>query len=371
VNSSVSIAFPCRNRSRELRKTLDSIMRQWLEPQPMELIVVEDGDDGLTENLAKEFGARYIRRERTEAYPPFQSITEMWNRCLHAAQNDIVILQTPEVLHESPTVIADLVARVESGPKIMATPLIKDLLPDGSWTNWFNHPREGSRPGWISGAGPHAFNRKELLEVGGYEELFYGYGHEDDYFFYLLRRNGWKLEYVESAVTGHQWHERTKFEPVTGYANRALIRILTMEIEAGERLPLANRQPLEIDTRTTVEEVTAAVHDAMKYGINETFDTWATECWLFGNKNPDITFVAQRSIANEGMDKKWKIGEMVTEAAWAIIRAKEARTVALDADNVNLPHLRNWARRAQGCAEVELTWAARSLAKARELMTPK
>jgi glycosyltransferase involved in cell wall biosynthesis len=361
----VSIAFPCWNRGRELRVTLESIKRQ---NYPVELVVVEDGDDGLTEALAAEYGAKYFRRERTEAYPIFQNIASLWNLCMKHSTGDILILQTAEVLHESENVIAELVACVESKPKILATPLIKDLAPDGSFAGWYNHPREGSRPGWVSGAGPHAFRKSEMLEIGGYTELMYGYGHEDDLLMFMLRKNGWSIEYVESAVCAHQWHERVKYEPVTGYANRALLHILTMEIEDGTRLPVANRQPLEIDTSTTEQDVTAAVAAALSHRtlqMSMEFKAWATECWLNGNRHPDIIFVYQRNIANEGLGRVSEIGEMITEAAWAVVRAEEARKAAAITPD------EKWARRALERAEITHTWAARALSKARKLMEEK
>jgi hypothetical protein len=361
--TSISIAFPCWNRGQLLEITLETI-RQQNYPGPLELVVVESGEDGLTEYVAKHFGARYIRQERPETFPVFQSIASMWNLCLRESKNEIVLLQTPEVLHESPKVIEDLVARVESREKILATPLIKDLLPDGSFTNWYNHPTEGSRPGWVSGAGPHVFRRTEMLEIGGYEELFYGYGGEDNFWLHLLRKNGWSIEYVESAICAHQWHERTKYEPVTGYANRALINILIMEIEDGKRLPIANRQPLEIDTSVTEQDVTAMIGMVISQ-MSRTFKTWAIDCWMNGNRNPDITFVAQRTIANEGMGKVSEIGEMVTEAAWAVIRTKEARKVA---EQAQAEGKTGWAKLASQRADITHTWAARSLARARKLL---
>jgi hypothetical protein len=357
---SVSIAFPCWNRGKLLDRTLQSIKRQ---NYPVELVVVEDGDDGLTEALAAEYKAKYFRRERTEAYPIFQNIASLWNLCMKHSTGDILILQTAEVLHESENVIAELVARVESKPKVLATPLIKDLAPDGSFQGWYNHPREGSRPGWISGAGPHAAYREQLLE---YDSRYYGYGGEDNFWLYLLRKNGWSIEYVESAVCAHQWHERVKYEPVTGYANRALTNILIMEIEDGERQPIPNGLPIEIDTSTTYDDVTKAVAEALqKENMSMEFKAWATECWLNGNRHPDIIFVYQRNIANEGLGRVSQIGEMITEAAWAVVRAEEARKVAAITPD------EKWAKRALERADITHTWAARALSKSRKLMEEK
>jgi glycosyltransferase involved in cell wall biosynthesis len=363
---SVSLAFPCWNRGKLLDRTLRSIKRQNYPEKYLELVVVEDGDDGITAGVAHSHGAEYIRRERTESYPIFQNIASHWNLCLKVCHNEIAILQTAEVMHESEHVIEELVKHIGNRKKVLATALVADLAPDGSFAGWYNHPREGSRPGWISGSGPHAFRREEMLEIGGYTELFYGYGHEDDELFFRLRKDGWSIEYVESAVCAHQWHERTKFEPVTGYANRSLIRTLTMEIEDGKRSLVANKEPFQFDAAIEEEQITGAVLAALNsFPMSRTFKTWAVDCWLAGNKHPDMTFVYQRDIANEGMGKVSEIGEMITEAAWAFIRAHEAYHVA---DTARCDGKLAWAARAERCGDIDATWASRALARAHRLM---
>lgn len=358
---SVSIAFPCWRRGALLEKTLVSIHEQKY-PGQLDLVVVEEEDDGYTRKVAKAFNAYYVQKPRLEPYPVFQSITELWNLCLEKCTGEIAILQTAEVLHESKGVIEELVARVSTGEKILAVPLIKDLAPDGSFVDWFNHPTKGSRPGWISGAGPHAFRRSEMLEIGGYEELFYGYGHEDDYLFYLLRKNGWRIEYVDTAICAHQWHERIKFEDTTGYANRSLIRILTMEIEDGWRAPLANKQDLHFEADANYAELNDVIYQTLNLPMSETYKNWVNHCWLNGAKNVDLTFVAQRTVANEGNGDLSLLGEMVLECAWAIKRSEEAFEVCR---KTSLP---SWSVRAGRCAMIHRTWATRSLRRARKLL---
>ena len=250
--------------------------------------------------------------------------------------------------------------RVLSGNKILATPLIKDLNQDGSFNGWYNHPREGSRPGWVSGAGPHAFRREEMLEIGGYEEMFFGYGHEDDFWFHILRKNSWTTQYVESAVCAHQWHNRPIFEPTTGYANLSLIHILTMEIDDGTREPLANKQPLTIRKSPTVDEILLLVAETENLPMSDNFRQWKKE-YIFGNMHVDDLFVWQRTIANEKLGKVAEIGEMITESTWAIMRESEARKVAAMAYGT-------WAQRASRCADIHATWAALSLDKAKRLI---
>ena len=367
---SVSIAFPCWNRGPLLEKTLASIWRQsYRHWNNLELVVVEEGEDGYTKKVAESFGARYIPRERKESYPLFQSIAEMWNQCFRECHNDVVILQCAEVLHESENVIADLVARVTAGNKIFAHAYLKDLNADGSFNGWYNHPTEGSRPGWVSGSGPHCFYRHEMLEFaaggpGPYEELFYGYGSEDNHFFHSLRQSGWRLEYVPT-VCAHQSHERVKYEPVSGYANRALTNILYREMEDGFRPPIPNKYPLLVDTSVRESVIADWILFAQnRYEMSTVFDFWAG-LWNAGDRNPDDLFVLQRVIANEKLGVTSQIGEMITEAAWAVIRADEALTAHAVAEYQQFPV---WAARCKKAWEIQLTWAARALARAAKLM---
>jgi glycosyltransferase involved in cell wall biosynthesis len=356
MNPTVSIAFPCRNRGRLLDRTIMSILRQKYSPR-VELVVVDDGADGITEGVANQYGAKFILKPRVESYPEFQSITEMWNLCLANCTGEIVMLQCAEVHHDKLTVIQDLVERVMSGTKIMATPLIRDLGQKGEFENWANHPTEGSRPGWISGAGPHAFRRTEMLEIGGYEEMFYGYGHEDDYWMYLLRKNGWSIEYVESAICSHQWHLRPTFEPITGYANRALLRTLWMEIEDGEREPRANSKALEIDNSVTAQQINDYAELVASTSRSSEYKEWA-EKWVNGFANVDDIFVTQRNMAVEQLGPE----EMVLEAAWAILRAGEAHVQAMVSTDGR------WKERASRAADIHMTWAAHALKRAGKLI---
>lgn len=370
---SVSIAFPCWSRGPLLEKTLESIVVQKY-PGPLELVVVETGDDGITKQVADRYGAKYVQYPRLQEWPIFQSITEMWNLCWHNCSNEIVMLQCPEVLHESAHVIEDLVARVQSGTKILATPLIRELALDGSFMSWYNHPREGTRPNWISGAGPHTFRNKEMQNIGGYEEAFYGYGHEDDYFFYCLRKNGWSIEYVESAVCGHQNHPRYPYEPVTGYANRALMCLLTHEVADGVRKPITNFEPVKIDTSVTEEDVSRVTNDALNmFPMSDTFKEWAHN-WLYRiNRHPSDVFNWQRTIANEKLGRVSEIGEMITEAAWGVLIARDSYNLSGEqkshAASSGSESTRLWSERAYQRAQITHTWASYALAKAKRLMS--
>lgn len=355
----VSIAIPCWKRSDFLERTLSSIRTQRY-PGPLELIVVEDDyDGGNVKSVAEEFGARYFSRKRTEDYPLFQSVSKIWNMCLHACSHDIIMLQTDDILHTSPDVIDRLVWHLVHNPKSVATPLVQSLDENGTFCEWFNHPPIPPHGGRISGTGPHTMWKADFLRIGGYEEMFYGYGYDDNYMQYLVTRNGLTFEYVKDALCSHPFHTRLPYEPVTGFANRALVRILILEIEDGKRAPIANGAPLAIDLSAKEADIDDIVAEVRHFPRSaDIFENWYTRCWCV-DKNPDHIAEGHRGVACDRSYPFWMMDEMIIEAAWGLVRAKMGRKVAEDEPV--------WAAIANRAADITHTWGSRALAKAHEL----
>lgn len=356
----VSIGIPCWKRADFLRRTLETIRSQNY-PGEVEIVIAEDDfDGGRIQRVAEDFGARYVQRQRTENYPPFQSVSKIWNLAFHNCSNEIVILQTDDILHEGRNVIDRTVWHLVNHPNCVAMPLVKALLPDGSFSEWFNHPSEHGEGNHLSGTGPFCMWKKDFERVGGYEELFYGYGYEDNYMHWLVRQNGLEFEYVMDAVCAHPSHERWKYEPITGFANRALIRTLIMEVEDKKRPPTANAMPLAIDLRARDEDVDAIVGQVREWprGKSDVFENWLTRCWRH-DKNPDHCAEGHRGVACDRSYPFWMMDEMIIEAAWGLIRAKMGREVAAFEPE--------WSAISNRAADITHTWGSRALAKAHEL----
>lgn len=348
--SSVTIGFPCWNRAEYLQRTLESIRRQNFN-EPLELIVAESGDDGKTKIIAEKYGCRYFSMPREE-YPEFQSVSKMWNALINQANNEVLILQCAECVHESDNLIEELVKTVESGPKICTTALLRDLDSQGQFRGWYNHPKEGSRPGWISGSGPIAIKTADVRNMGGFEELFYGYGHEDDYFYFLLGKNGFHVGYTIGAVCGHLDHPRTAYERVTGFANRALIRILTHEVNAGLRPPHANIRRLDTVQPVNQRRIMRDLTEAIDLGASREFTAWVND-FFNGDKSPENAFQAHRNAANEGRGLISHICEMAAEAVWArLIRDED-----IAASKVNT-HGGAWLARIYRAADIMEVWTS-------------
>lgn len=210
---SVSIILTAFNRANQLDKTLKSIAMQ--DYRPLEVIVVEDGDDGRTQHIARQNGARYIQKKRPDL-PVFQNPARAHNLGIRAAQNDIVILQGAEVKYLNPTDVSKLVAPILEDPSLITSPCVQNLRQDGTMEEWYVHPTEGRRAGWIVNF-CLAMTRERLLQIQGFDEGFEGYGYEDDYLTFCLRKNGGNIIFVPEVVVAHQWHDRSKYVFYPGF----------------------------------------------------------------------------------------------------------------------------------------------------------
>ena len=205
----VSIVLSCYKRGRLVRKTLESIRAQ--EGVNMEIIVVEDGDDGNTETAARNFGARYYRKPRTDQ-PAFQNPSRIHNIGIRRATGKVVLLQGGEVKFETkPYGLRDLVAPVLENDCVATTPIVQSLDKEGKFLEWLSAPKDCPRAGWIINF-CLAVDRNKLMAIGGFEESYTGYGFEDDHLMFSLNRTGVKAQYVPEVLASHQWHERTNYD---------------------------------------------------------------------------------------------------------------------------------------------------------------
>lgn len=368
---SVSIILPCYKREKELRETLRSIRTQKYSGN-LEIIVVEDGDDGgKTESVANEFYARFIQQKREEEFPLFQSPGRIRNIGLRAACNSIVIFQDADMVHESSHVIQDLVQPVAINRDLMTVPLVRRLTEDGSFDEWYNHPTEGPHARWILGGCPQAAWRERILGFGGYEESFFGHGFEDNFFDFLVRRNGISVEYVSDAVTAHQCHATADggiFEQFTGLANWALMLTLLANIHYWGRPAIANL-PIEWDESVTRNEVVDLLREALCNFSHPDFTRWAQE-WINGSAHPaesrEMILVAgraQHGIEDKPICRAAYVAEHAAHAAWSYSWGD-----ACLIEQSRSPEESKWAERLGKTRRVYLTWTHTAMKIVREIL---
>jgi GT2 family glycosyltransferase len=231
----VSIVLSCFNRAKQLEKTLESIR---LQSTPAEVIIVEDGCDGKTQYIAKNFGAKYFRRNRAEL-PVFQNPARVHNIGIRRATGRVVVLQGGEVMFETkPNGLRDLISPVLKDSNVATTPIVQSLDRHGKFQEMYCAPSGCPRASWIVNF-CLAVDRNKLLEVGGFEESYWGYGFEDDQLVYSLRKIGVVPRYVPEVLTSHQWHDRSLYDTNQEYT-KAQFTEFVRQVEVEGRLPVAN-----------------------------------------------------------------------------------------------------------------------------------
>jgi glycosyltransferase involved in cell wall biosynthesis len=231
----VSIVMTPRDRTRLLMVTLESITRQ--NYPDLEIIIVEDRPSDFT------LGA-YCARNKMK-YAARKSPLEGWmnpapllNRGLQMATKEIVIFQNAECRHDSENCIEKLVTPIaESVDWLSTSACVQSLDKQGAFEQWYVHPNQGARAGWIS---PfcQAVPRAAAMKIQGFEEGFKGYGYEDDLFEFMLKSVGVRFSTILGTLVTHMWHPRYNGDQNNG--NREYFKSFCAGIEVGAIQPAAN-----------------------------------------------------------------------------------------------------------------------------------
>lgn len=198
MSKSVSIVMTAYNRAKLLENSLVTIERQ--KYSPLEVIVVEDGDDGgATKAVCEKHGVVYIqRKERPGIRYSNPAIPN--NIGLRAARNEIIVLQNAECMHEG-NLIKRLASLVE--PKLAVFASVQALNEDGSLNMWYTHPTKNARPYFFCGA----MLTEHFHYLRGFDEDFVLYGYDDDNFADRLKLYGVNFLWDDQAIAKHQWHK--------------------------------------------------------------------------------------------------------------------------------------------------------------------
>lgn len=185
-------------RAHLLVNTLGSIARQ--KVPDLEVIVVEDGDDGgRTREICEQAGVVYVQR-KSRPNVGYSNQARVINLGLRRATGEITILQNAECQHVG-DVIESLCSRVGDSNVVFAK--AASLQRDGSFLMWYVHPDGMRRPFFFCGA----MRTANFIRLGGFEESFTSYGYEDDDFAERLGLAGIRFDFTYDMVE-HQWHEQ-------------------------------------------------------------------------------------------------------------------------------------------------------------------
>lgn len=194
-----SICISTYDRPRMLRQTLKSIYKQRV-PFEFETIVVDDGSPtAVVQQVCQEFPrATYLKIDRE---PGMRNPCVPRNTAYRAAQGEVVIAQSDEVVHVTPDTIRLLVEELVPGHFIIAN--VFALSPLGKvWSEYTGPKRQ--KPFFFLGS----VYRKDLYAVGGNDEEFRAGPAYDDEWFACCIMNGLRLRPVYSPriIGHHQYH---------------------------------------------------------------------------------------------------------------------------------------------------------------------
>jgi GT2 family glycosyltransferase len=203
----ISVVIPTYNRLDTLRHVIPTLLQQDVPQDRYELLVCDsNSNDGTAEYLAA-LAASNVRH----LPGPYGGRAAARNAGLRAARGRIVLFNDADIL-ASPDLLAQHLRRHEERRRIAVVGWevqVKDLADYAFKRDHPNergrlHPPSRKRLSWLYFlTGNASVERDELLRLGGFDESFTGYGHEDLELGYRLRHAGIEIVYEPRAVNYH------------------------------------------------------------------------------------------------------------------------------------------------------------------------
>jgi GT2 family glycosyltransferase len=239
-----SIVMTAYNRQQQLDRTLESFKHHKYSSD-VEVIIVDDGsyEPVTLENLVgNEFIVRLVRIDQASKW--YINPCVPFNIGLKQARGEAVIIQNAECLHKDNLIdYLDLSTTILSSAYLSFACYSLDEIQSSSLGlqefNNFNKTSAGmdGSSGWYNHsiyrpAGYHfcaAIKRKNLVNIGYFDETYaMGVAFDDDEFLYRVRKN-LDFRIVDDYVVLHQWHYSggNPHKPNLFLRNRVLFRFYT------------------------------------------------------------------------------------------------------------------------------------------------
>jgi glycosyltransferase involved in cell wall biosynthesis len=210
----VSVVIPTYNRIDTLRVVLPALLGQTLPADQYELVIADSlSTDGTAEYLAllADSAAGRIRH----VPGPYAGRAAARNAGIAAARAPLVLFTDADII-ASPDLLARHLAGHEAAADLRVAIVgcelqVKSLEDyrmqrDQPETRRPLHPASRTKLSWLYFlTGNASARREDLLAVGGFDEDFTGYGHEDLELGYRLSKAGVELRYDAGAINYH-WH---------------------------------------------------------------------------------------------------------------------------------------------------------------------
>jgi len=211
----ISVVVPTRNRIDTLREVVPTLLAQTLDRARYEIVIADSrSDDGTAEYLAglrRELPPELLRHLPGD----YASRAAARNAGAAASRAPIILFTDADIMASRDLLerhVADHVAAGERHVGVVGCELRVNSLDD--YRRQLRSP-ENRRPlqrpwrrrlSWLYFlTGNASLRRDDFDAVGGFDEAFTGYGHEDLELGYRLRKSGVEIIYDRDAVNYH-WH---------------------------------------------------------------------------------------------------------------------------------------------------------------------
>ncbi len=285
MNPRISVVIPAFNAAFTVGDTVRSVMAQPLARGTFECIVVDDGSRDNTAEVAERLGALVVRLAKNQGPSAARNagIKKARGQWIAFTDSDCVpsrrwlpaLLAATEKLDASTIALAGQTIGLESNTSAAR---FMDLVGSLDAVNYLRHETFPWAPSCNL-----AYRRAELLEVGGFDEVFTDY-ETPELHLRMVERFGGNIKLVPSAVVMHRhratwkglWRQQRKYGH--GYAH-FLIRYsgrwpwsARREAEAWARLfPLAARAAIGRGNEGLVQLRVLIKHVAQRVGFARTF----------------------------------------------------------------------------------------------------
>jgi GT2 family glycosyltransferase len=205
----ISVVIPTYNRLETLRHALPTLLEQDLDASQYELLVCDSNSDDGTAAYLADLRARHGHLRHLPA--AYGGRAAARNAGIAAARGAIVLFNDADILASGDLLSTHLCRhRARSGIAVVGLEVqVKDLADyaskrDHPQERGHLHPPSRKKLSWLYFlTGNASVRRADLLRVGGFDESFTGYGHEDLELGYRLQRAGVEIVYEPRAVNYH------------------------------------------------------------------------------------------------------------------------------------------------------------------------
>lgn len=201
----VSVCLAVRNQATLLPYSLDSIFSQKLpEGYALEVIATDDGSTDATAEVIQRYPITYLFLDNDE----YHNGVFAKNSSMRNAHGDVLIQQSAEVIHSTPTVIAELLTDLPQHRAVFAT--VYNYYREKGTHDPFQYtgPRN-HRPFFFLGS----CYREDVCRIGGYDPLLGHVVYFDDNWHADCLLNTCKVrpKYIDTEGW-HQDHPRPTYD---------------------------------------------------------------------------------------------------------------------------------------------------------------